>query len=233
MLIGILQCGHAPDPVQENHGDFDVMFPALLDGQGFTFKTWNVVDGDFPAGATDADGWLLTGSKHGAYDDLPFIDPLEALIREIYASARPMVGVCFGHQIIAQALGGKVAKFDGGWAIGRQDYATGNHGSISLNAWHQDQVVERPKDAQVIATNEFCENAALVYGDRAYTIQPHPELNNAIIADYIDARRGTGSYPDALMDRAALLTQQPTQDATIAQDFADFFRGTFTPQVLS
>ena len=140
MLIGILQCGHAPDEVRAQHGDFDAMFANLFQSYDFTFQTWNVVDGDFPTTIDAADGWLISGSKHGAYEDHAFIPPLSDLIREIYASARPMVGICFGHQIIAQALGGHVKKFEGGWAIGRHDYSFNGHGSVTLNAWHQDQV---------------------------------------------------------------------------------------------
>jgi hypothetical protein len=88
MLIGILQCGHAPDDVQSLHGDFDTMFSALLQGYGFNFKTWNVVDDEFPTSPTEADGWLITGSKHGVYEEHAFIAPLSALITEIYTSAR-------------------------------------------------------------------------------------------------------------------------------------------------
>ena len=68
MLIGILQCGHAPDEVRAQHGDFDAMFATLFQSYNFTFQTWNVVDGDFPDTIDAADGWLISGSKHGAYE---------------------------------------------------------------------------------------------------------------------------------------------------------------------
>ena len=125
MKIGILQTGHAPDALIDDTGDYDEMFRDLLGGHGFTFATFAVVDGQFPDSAKDADGWLITGSRHGAYDDLPWIPPLEDLIRDIHARGLPLIGVCFGHQIIAQALGGKVEKFKGGWAIGRTTYDQG------------------------------------------------------------------------------------------------------------
>ena len=233
MLIGILQCGHAPNDVQSLHGDFDTMFAALLQGHGFTFKTWNVVDDDFPATPLEAHGWLITGSKHGVYERHDFITPLSALITKIYASARPMVGVCFGHQMIAQALGGTVEKFDGGWAIGRQNYAFGGHGTIALNAWHQDQVIALPPEAQVIAGNDFCKFAALVYEDKAYTIQPHPEFSNPVFSDYVSARRDSPAYPASLMDRADQTTNIPIQDGLIADDIAAFFKGTFKSEVLA
>ena len=233
MLIGILQCGHPPENVQDNHGNFDAMFSTLLKGNGFSYEAWDVVDGNFPSSPNDAEGWLVTGSKHGAYENHSFINPLTSLIKDIYASMRPMVGVCFGHQIIAQSLGGKVEKFDGGWAIGRQNYIFGSHGEVSLNAWHQDQVVKLPDDAEVIASNDFCKNAALVYGTRAYTIQPHPELSNAIISDYIIARRGNTAYPPQLIDHADKLTNLPTHDNIIANDIAAFFKGDFKPEAIT
>ena len=233
MLIGILQCGHAPDGVQAKHGDFDTMFAHLLQGKGFTFKTWDVVDQIFPSSPLEADGWLISGSKHGAYEDHAFIKPLSELIKNIYASAQPMVGVCFGHQLIAQALGGKVEKFNGGWAIGSQNYTFGTHGAVTLNAWHQDQVTALPPGAEVIAKSDFCKYAGVVYGKKAYTIQPHPEFSNTIFTDYVSARRDSTAYPPSMMDRADQLVNVPTQDAVIASDIAAFFKGTFIPEVLT
>ena len=119
MKIGILQTGHSPEDLFGPFGDYDGMFRDMLDGNGFEFQTWAVVDGVLPDGADEADAWLITGSKHGAYEDHAWIPPLEELIREINARKQPLAGICFGHQIIAQALGGKVEKYPGGWAIGR------------------------------------------------------------------------------------------------------------------
>jgi len=122
MKIGILQTGHSPAELLGDLGNYGQLFVKLLDGQGFTFEIFDVLNMQFPDGPTDCDGWLITGSRHGAYEDLPFIPPLEDLIRAVYATDRPLVGICFGHQIIAQALGGTVEKFAGGWAVGRQTY---------------------------------------------------------------------------------------------------------------
>ena len=227
MLIGILQCGHAPDMAKANRGDYDAMFAALLSGHGFEFQTWNVVDMEFPRGPNDADGWLLTGSRHGAYETHPFIEPLSSLIQEIYRSEKPMVGVCFGHQIIAQALGGHVEKFKDGWALGHQTYTYKGDQVLDLNAWHQDQVVTAPSDASPIAGNEFCKNAALIYGKKALTYQPHPEFPGDVIDALIQAKRGTADYPDDLMDIAADNLNNATDHATIATDIAQFFKGKF------
>ncbi|KGM48462.1 type 1 glutamine amidotransferase [Pseudooceanicola atlanticus] len=223
MLIGILQCGHFPEDLQGESGDYDAMFERLLAGENFDYATYNVVDGDFPEGPEACDGWLITGSRHGAYEDHDWIPPLEDLIRAIRDAGRPLVGVCFGHQIIAQALGGKVVKFDGGWSVGAQTYQF-EDGPLTLNAWHQDQVVALPDGAQVLASSEFCANAAVAYGDRIYTVQAHPEFT-ATEVDGLIRKRGPGVVPDALLANAADNLNAPLGSSTIAKRFAATFRG--------
>ena len=222
MHIGILMAGHAPEPVRSTRGDFDAMFRDLL-GEGFAFTVWDVEAMAFPASIDAADGWLISGSKHGAYEDHAFIPPLEDFVRAADAAGRPLVGICFGHQIVAQALGGRVEKFDGGWAIGRRDYATPDGTPLALNAWHQDQVVEAPPTARMVLSNEFCRHAALAY-PHALTIQPHPEFSGTIVADYVAARRGTGTYPDPLMDEAAANAARPTDRRAVGAALARFLR---------
>ena len=223
MKIGILQAGHAPDPVRAARGDYDAMFADLLAGHGFAFEAWDVEGMSFPADVRDADGWLVTGSRHGVYEDHAFIAPLEAFVRDAMAADVPVVGICFGHQLVAQALGGRVEKFDGGWALGRTEYDLIGGGSIALNAWHQDQVVERPEGATPLARSAFCANAILAYGRRAFTLQAHPEFDPGLIADFVAARRGTGTYPDDRMDAAARATDQPVQPGAVGDAIARFF----------
>lgn len=222
MLIGILQTGLAPDTLAAEMGDYPDMFAHLLRDEGFTFRTYRVVDMEFPADVHECDGWLITGSRHGVYEDHPFIKPLEALIRTAYAEAVPLVGICFGHQIIAQALGGKVERYEKGWSVGPTDYDF-NGETLTLNAWHRDQVVEKPAIADVVATNGFCENAALVYGDRAFTVQAHPEFKDEFV-DGLIKTRGKGVVPDAVMQAAGARLGTPIHDQTIARRIADFFR---------
>ncbi|MDE4274085.1 type 1 glutamine amidotransferase [Phaeobacter gallaeciensis] len=222
MKIGILQTGHAPDDLIDSSGDYDQMFCDLLAGHGFEFQTWAVVDGAFPDGPDAADGWIITGSKHGAYEDHDWIPPLEELIRKIDAAKRPMAGICFGHQIIAQALGGKVAKFDGGWAVGHVTYEQDGQ-PVTLNAWHQDQVVKRPASARVLAGNDFCENGILAYGDHIWTVQPHPEFSNSFVQGLIE-KRGRGVVPDPILERAAAGLSTPVDNLKIATFLAEFLK---------
>lgn len=200
MKIGILVTGRVPEQLVEENGEYDAQFQRLLAGNGYQFQTWFVVDGEMPDSTAAADGWLITGSKHGAYENLPWIPKLEAFIREVKTSGQPLVGICFGHQIIAQALGGTVEKFDRGWAVGHQIYRLGDR-EIGANAWHQDQVIDLPKDATVLASNDFCKYAALSYGDTVFTIQPHPEFTD----DYFQGllrERAPGVVPDDVIERA-------------------------------
>ena len=222
MKIGILQTGHAPEALIQDSGDYDQMFCDLLSGNGFEFETFAVVDGQFPRDADAADGWIITGSRHGVYEPHDWIPPLEDLIRAIHAKKQPLAGICFGHQIIAQALGGKVAKFEGGWAVGHVTYQQDGQ-PITLNAWHQDQVIERPAEARVLAGNDFCENGILAYGDHIWTLKPHPEFDNEFTGGLID-KRGRGVVPDQILDQASQQLDTPVDSPAIATFLAEFLK---------
>lgn len=227
MKIGILITGHVAEALQAEHGNYDLMFQQFLAGHGFSFEAWYVVDGQFPRSPSEADGWLITGSKHGVYEDHAWIDPLERLIRAIVADHLPLVGICFGHQIIAQALGGHVEKFDGGWSVGRTTYQ-GERGPYILNAWHQDQVITPPDGARVLASSDFCKYAMLAIGDHVLTVQPHPEFSPAYTADLARVR-GPGVVPDALLERALLDIDGPNDNAVLAAEIAKHFNTARVP----
>lgn len=221
MKIGILITGHPPDELSGN-GRYDAYFRRLLGEEAFSYVSYSVVDGEMPSGVHEADGWLITGSKHGVYEDHPWIPPLEHFIRDCYAARVPMIGVCFGHQIIAQAMGGKVEKFSGGWSIGPVDYQI-NGETFAINAWHQDQVVERPANAKVIGATDFCANAALLYDDLFWTIQPHPEYQNDFI-DGLIRYRGKGLVPDDQLDAARAKLDTKLDSPKIANQMTAFFK---------
>jgi len=222
ITIGILLCGHAPEDIAADMGNYDDMFVDLLKGHGLRFRTYAVVDNQFPDSVEECDGWLITGSKHGAYEPHGWIPPLEQFIRDVYADGRPMVGICFGHQIIAQALGGTVEKYSKGWAVGRQDYLIDGQ-PIALNAWHQDQVTKVPPGATVIGQNAFCDNAALLYDNRILTVQPHPE-HTAAFFERLAESRGRGLVPDEVLDEAIARMDEPTQHQTVADRMAAFLK---------
>lgn len=221
MLIGILQTGYAPEALRDA-GDYPDMFTRLLGGHGFEFRTYRVVDMEFPASASECDGWLITGSRHGTYEDLPFIKPLEQLIRDAFAAKVPVAGICFGHQIMAQALGGKVEKYKEGWSVGPTEYDF-NGSKLTMNAWHQDQVITPPPGAQVIASSPFCQYAGLAYDDRGLSVQAHPEFADDFVKGLIDTR-GRGLVPDPVLDQAREKLGAPLDSPDIAARIAAFFK---------
>ncbi|MDA8585398.1 type 1 glutamine amidotransferase [Rhodobacteraceae bacterium] len=222
MLIGILQCGHFPTADGFPDRTYTDLYSSLLANRGFRFRTWNVVDLEFPAAVSQADGWLITGSRHGAYEDHPFIPPLEDFIRACDAARVPMLGICFGHQIMAQALGGRVEKYAGGWSVGLTDYDFGDD-VVSLAAWHQDQVVSKPEAARVLASTDFCAFAALAYGDHAMSMQPHPEFDAEAVRLLLDTR-ATGIVPIGQIETARANLDRPAAQSEAGDRIAHFFK---------
>ncbi len=223
MKLGVLETGPIAQKIAPQYGSYTDFFRRFVQSvdPDIAVEGWVVHDGKFPQSPDVCDGWIITGSKHGAYEDHSWIAPLEAFLREAASLKRPMAGICFGHQILAKAFGGQVEKSAKGWGLGSQSYAlqcTPNWmgetpESYAAIAVHQDQITVKPEDASVISSNEFCEHAALVYGDPdkpyAISIQPHPEFDEGYVTDLINVRRGSVFDPD-LADRAiASLSKKP------------------------
>jgi GMP synthase-like glutamine amidotransferase len=222
MKIGILQTGFVPEPLMEKHGSYSSMFEQLLDGHGFTFETFVVAEGDFPTSVSSCDGWIVTGSAFGAYEHHAFIPPLEDFIRATYKADVPMAGICFGHQIMAQALGGKVEKFSGGWGVGYTNYEMPDKKRAIL-AMHQDQVVEKPADANVIASTDFCKNAGLAYRGKAISFQPHPEFTPDYMRDLINYKLDAGTLPKEIGKAALEAIGKDNDSLEVARQLAEFF----------
>ncbi len=235
MKIGILETGEVAPDLKARHGDYPAMFAQLLGAvePGLEFATVRVVAGETPAAPRQADAWLVTGSRHGVYDDLPWIAPLKAFLRACVAEGVPVVGVCFGHQILAEALGGKVVKSDRGWGLGVQDYeVTARPGwmadlpdHFAVNALHQDQVVALPPDATVLARSAHCDYAALAYGDPespdAISLQPHPEFGPAFMDELLALRAGT-AFPTDDADAARATLGREVHAGAWARMIVDF-----------
>ncbi len=190
MRIGILQTGHSPNELRDLHGDYNEMFMRLLGRADTSFETFAVQADDFPARPSVADAWVVTGSRCGVYDGFPWIAKLKAFLRHLHEARTPLLGICFGHQAIAEALGGKVEKFSGGWSCGLKSYdVLGRASPATLPAWHQDQVVALPPDADIIASSDFCRYAGMRIGDHILTLQPHPEFTPEFLQALAEARR--------------------------------------------
>lgn len=224
MKIGILVTGLTPDTLIDQYGSYADMFQRLFQphNPGFEYTVYSVSRGDFPAAANDCDGWVITGSRHSVYEELDWIVQLKDFVRQIADSERPLVGICFGHQLIAEALGGKVERYHGGWGLGVNTYqldngfaqqleqATGHAPqTLSINAVHQDQVTILPASATVLAHSDFCRYAVLGYfNNRIVSLQPHPEFTldfeDALLTD-----RGGKGIPLQDTERGLISVRQP------------------------
>lgn len=209
MKIGIIEPGLIPEPLRGRYDSYPEMFrkqlePLLPFAQ---FEIFSVVQGEQVPDPAGLDAWLIPGSRHGVYDDLPWITPLKDFIRAAARLQRPMVGVCFGHQIIAEALGGRVEKAGVGWRVGLEQYTTSINGgaqTVMMPAFHQDQIVVQPPDTEVVASNAACAFAALRYTTAPIlSVQFHPEFSLPYLADLIACLSQQAAVP-GLSPQAAL-----------------------------
>jgi GMP synthase-like glutamine amidotransferase len=201
MKLAILETGRPPGALAEEFGDYPAMFADLL-GPEFEIERFDAAAGQLPDEPAAHAAYLITGSPAGVYDPLPWIEPLCAFIRS--AQTSKMVGVCFGHQIMAEALGGRVEKSDKGWGAGLHCYDIVRHEAwmdgveaIAIPASHQDQVVIQPPATDVIAASDFTPFAGLAWTDRpAISFQFHPEFSPAFAKALIEQRYDIVPDPD-------------------------------------
>ena len=192
--IAVLETGAPPPSLAETHGDYPAMFRALL-GDDYAFRTFRSQAGEWPEPEA-FDAAVITGSAAGVYEDAPWIAGLLDWIRAARGRTR-LIGICFGHQAMAQALGGRVEKSDRGWGVGlhRYDVVSGEPwmkpgaATIAIPVSHQDQVVEAPADSRVILASAFTPIAGLAWNGDAISLQGHPEFTPAYAADLTAGRR--------------------------------------------
>lgn len=217
--IAILETGRPPAGLADDYGDYPAMFATLL-GNGFETETFDAVNGPLPdAGAFD--GVMITGSPAGVYDDLPWIRPLLDWIRAAKGRTR-LVGICFGHQAMAQALGGHVEKSERGWGVGLHTYVVsgeepwmgGAGETVAIPVSHQDQVVVQPPEARVTICSVFTPYAGLAWDDDAISFQCHPEFRPAYAGALLGGRRGR--IPDAVVDVGLASLEQPDDRAVMS-----------------
>ena len=194
MRIGVLETGAPPQALEARFGDYPSMFRSLL-GDGFQWRSYDVQGEGLPEGPQEQDAYIVTGSSAGVYESDAWIGRLLEFLRAARGRAR-LVGVCFGHQAMAEAFGGKVIKSPKGWGVGLHTYEVldaapwmDTAGAISIPASHQDQVVELPPGARVLAASAFTPYGMLDHGQGAVSLQLHPEFDPAYAEALIESRR--------------------------------------------
>ena len=253
MKIGILLADELRDSLKDVFsGNYADMFTDLLDGHGFTFEVYDVREQQYPPAVDACDGYLITGSRHGVYDPLPWLEPLFEFIRRVHAARVPLLGVCFGHQAVAHALGGRAEKSAKGWGMGAHTWklektmpwmkndspftpplrggaerseAGGVGGSateLRLLCIHQDQVAKLPPGATRLAGSDFCGNAAFSIGTHIFCVQGHPEFTAEYVYALLDVLKERA--PPEIIAAARKTTAEAVDSKLCAQWMAEFFK---------
>jgi GMP synthase-like glutamine amidotransferase len=236
--ITIIEAGIVPPKHREQHGSFPEMFQHMIGSEdsAIEFEAVNAIDGGPLPDPRELEAILITGSAAGVYDELDWIAPLEAFVRAADAAKIPMVGVCFGHQLIAHALGGTVRKSEKGWGIGRHvyDIAPGNgliEGErIALACSHQDQVIEPPRGARTFLSSDFTAHAGLLYANGAtLSVQPHPEFSVGFA--HVCCMFREGKAPDDVVAQAKASLELPLESAKLGAAISRFLTRGSVPRV--
>ena len=201
MKLAILEAGAPPPALAERFGRYPAMFEALL---GMAATSYDVQAGELPPDVGRHDAYLVTGSAAGVYEDLPWIPKLATFLRAASGRAR-LVGICFGHQLMAEAFGGRVEKSARGWGVGLHTYPIVRHEpwmdklpAVAAPASHQDQVVVAPPGAELIVSSLFTPYAGFAWRDRgAISFQFHPEMSPEFAEALYESRRDRIAGVDA------------------------------------
>jgi GMP synthase-like glutamine amidotransferase len=198
MKIAILDLTKHPEPLltglrRSGSSIVDWLAPSFEDAD---FKIYDLAEGaDAVPTPDEFDGLILSGSELGVYDAAPWMPSVRDLLMITKQAGKPIFGICFGHQLMAEVFGGKAEKADCGNVVGVRDYTDSHGRRFPAYAWHQDQVTALPPGASVIAAAPYCPIAGLRYDFPACSVQYHPEFTEASISGLL--RCGRDHFIDA------------------------------------
>jgi GMP synthase (glutamine-hydrolysing) len=221
MKAAILQCDWVMEDLRDRFGEYPAMIEAMFHevDPSISFDTFDVQEGEYPANLDRYDFFVTTGSRAGVYEDLPWIEPLIEFVRLLDTRHCKLVGICFGHQIIAQALGGEATKSDKGWGIGiatneivsNPNWLSPLPKQLNLLVSHQDQVVTLSEQARVIARSDFCPNFMVQWSDHIVSVQGHPEWQADYSRSLMDLRQDLYSEEEREQALTSLSTPPDNQ----------------------
>ena len=231
MKLGILNAIHPKSSKVNWQGTPVDAYIRFFESAGPTldYAGFNVAQGEFPDTVDACDAYVITGSPQGVYDADPWIADLTQFIRDSYAAEKKLIGICFGHQVLAHALGGRSEKSDKGQGLGLKQFTvttqkpwmTGQPGEYALYFAHQDQVMQLPAGAELLGGNGFCPNALFVIGNQVLGVQGHPEFSESIMQGILAT--ASDGIPEAVIVEAVDSLQNGTPDnAVFAQWLVNF-----------
>jgi GMP synthase-like glutamine amidotransferase len=233
--IGLLECDHVDDRYLHLAGDYRDMFAALLGnadaGSKVDLIPYPVSTKGPPASSAECDGWVITGSRRSVYEDVPWIGELSRFVTAVSADGAPCVGVCFGHQLLAHALGGRTEPAPAGWGVGAhriritraEPWMEPAIDAPNLLFMHQDQVTVLPPGAVVVGSAEHCPIAMFRLGATVLGIQAHPEFAPPYVHALLDARVARIGEERAADARASL--DSPVDSAAVGRWLVRFLDG--------
>jgi GMP synthase-like glutamine amidotransferase len=208
--LGLLVCDFVPEELRDRFEDYPAMFAGAIasTGREVEWRSYRVYAEELPAAKDECDGYIATGSRAGVYEEHAWIPLLERFIRSLVGSGRPLVGLCFGHQVMAQALGGIAERSGEGWGVGVRRYRTHAKADwmeplmteFNVPVCHQDQVTRLPSGASVLASSGHCANFIIQFNESMLGIQGHPEFEKDYIEVLLELRRDI--LPAPVHDRA-------------------------------
>ena len=209
--LGILLADSLSDELQPEFSSYTRIFERFVSdfvSDTMQIRAYEAFATEFPVDLDECDAYLITGSQYSVYDDLPWIHLLFSWIREAFAAKKPLIGICFGHQAIAQALGGEVKAAESGWVVGAPEYdRVMENGAwrdlpekVRLLASHKDQVVQLPNRAVNLLKTKVCKHAGFYIDDHVLTMQFHPEFDVEFLSRLMKKREKElgGKYPEAI-----------------------------------
>jgi GMP synthase-like glutamine amidotransferase len=227
MSYCVIETGRMVESLQDEYGTYPDMLQRLLEGRipNVEFDVVSVVNGETLPSPGDYAGYVIMGSKFSVYDELPWILPLLDFAAEVAYQQIPQVGVCFGHQLMAKALGGQVAPASTGWRLGNEVYRVSDPYSertdeVVAFSYHQDQVLAPPQDVAVIVSGDDCAYGGFIYEKTpGFSVQFHPEFRPSFLRELVAAT--SERLPDPNLARLAMVDlERPTNSDRFAEAIA-------------
>jgi len=230
MKIGILQCDDVLEKFQPEFGTYPSMLINLFHSvqSDIDFVVFDVRDNQYPSHHSDCDAYITTGSRHGVNDKLPWLPAFLEFIKTLHQHKHPCIGICYGHQAVAKALGGEVSISDKGWGVGLsvntvvspQPWMQPTSNPLRIIVTHKEQVIQLPEEAELICSSSFCHNYMFQVGSHFLCVQGHPEFSKSYSKALMNHRRD--QIPVQVVNDGIQSLEYQADDITLAKWILNF-----------